>query len=68
MQADMISFLCKKREVENHRHIVALSALGDLALGDVIISRSYAFVDNLCRGKGIICEPSFFNGMCSEQG
>ena len=61
MRKDLIALLCKKREVQSRRQIVALTALGPRNLGDIVISRSaLPFLDDFCKRVGIVDEPVIF--------
>ena len=61
MRKDLIALLCKKREVQSRRQIVALTALGTRSLGDIVISRSaLPFLDAFCKREGIVDEPVIF--------
>ena len=61
MRKDLIALLCKKREVQSRRQIVALTALGPRSLGDIFILRSaLPFLDALCKREGIVDEPVIF--------
>ena len=61
MRKDLIALLCKKREVQSRRQIVALTALGSRSLSDIVISRSaLPFLDAFCKREGIVDEPVIF--------
>ena len=55
---DLIALLCKKREVQSRRQIVALTALGTRSLGDIVILLSaLPLLDAFCKRVGIVDEP-----------
>ena len=61
MRKDLIALLCKKREVQSRRQIVALTALGTGSLGDIVISLSaLPFLDGFRKRVGIVDELVIF--------
>ncbi len=61
MRKDLISLLCRKREVKSHRELFALSCLCPRSLGDVVISRSaLLFQNDFCMRLSIVDEPVIF--------
>ena len=59
----MIALLCKPREIENRRQIVALKSLGKTveSLTDVVLSRArLQFLDEWCKQLGLSNEPVIF--------
>jgi hypothetical protein len=63
MRDQMIALLCKPREIENRRQIVALKSLGKTveSLTDVVLSRArLQFLDEWCKQLGLSNEPVIF--------
>jgi hypothetical protein len=63
MREQMIALLCKPREIESHRQIVALKSLGSTvaSITDVVLSRaSLKFLDEYCTELGLGNEPVIF--------
>ena len=63
MRQQMIALLCKPREIESRRQIVALQALGRTvaSITDVVLSRaSLKFLDEYCTELGLGNEPVIF--------
>ena len=70
MRDQMIALLCKPRELENRRQIVALKSLGTTvaSITDVVISRaSLKFVDDYCKELGLGNEPVIFQTEADHQ-
>ncbi len=63
MREHMIALLCKPREIESSRQIVALKSLGTTvaSITDVVRSRaSLKFIDEYCQGLGLGNDPLIF--------
>ena len=63
MRDQMIALLCKPREIENRRQIVALKALGTTvaSITNVVFFRaSFPFLDEFCTELGLGNEPVIF--------
>ena len=63
MREQMIALLCKTREAESRRQIVALKCLGDTvtSITDVVLSRArLGFLDTFCTELGLGNEPIIF--------
>ncbi len=63
MRQQMIALLCKPREIESSRQIVALKALGSTvaSITDVVLSRaSLKFLDDYCTDLGLGNDPVIF--------
>ena len=57
----LVKFLCKPREVEDHREIVAALNIGTDSMTHVILGRiRNPFIDEMCLNKGLIGEPVIF--------
>jgi hypothetical protein len=63
MREQMIALLCKPREIESRRQIVALRSLGKTvaSITDVALSRaSLKFLDEYCTELGLGNDPVIF--------
>ena len=63
MRDQMVALLCKPREIENRRQIVALKALGTTvaSITDVVLSRArLPFLDEFCTELGLGNEPVIY--------
>jgi len=63
MRQQMIALLCKPREIESRRQMVALQALGSkvTSITDVVLSRaSLKFLDDYCTELGLGNEPVIY--------
>ena len=63
MRQQMIALLCKPREIESRRQMVALQALGSkvTSITDVVLSRaSLKFLDDYCTELGLGNDPVIF--------
>ena len=63
MREQMIALLCKPREAESRRQIVALKCLGETvtSITDVVLSRTrLGFLDTFCTELGLGNEPIIF--------
>ncbi len=63
MKEQMIALLCKPREIESRRQIVALKTLGSTvaSITDVVLSRaSLKFLDDYCTELGLGNDPVIF--------
>ena len=63
MREQMIALLCKPREIENRRQIVALKSLGKTvaSITDVVLFRaSLKFLDEYCTELGLGNDPVIF--------
>jgi hypothetical protein len=63
MREQMIALLCKPREIESRRQIVALRSLGKTvaSITDVVLSRaSLKFLDEYCTELGLGNDPIIF--------
>jgi hypothetical protein len=72
MRDQMIALLCKPREIENRRQIVALKSLGttvaSITQADVVLSRaSLKFLDDYCKELGVGNEPVIFQTEADHQ-
>ena len=72
MREQMIALLCKPREIESSRHIVALKSLGSTvaSITDVVLSRaSLKFLDEYCTelGLGNHDEPVIFQTVADHK-
>ena len=70
MREQMIALLCKPRELENRRQIVALKSLGTTvaSITDVVLSRaSPKFLDDYCKELGLGNEPVIFQTEADHQ-
>jgi hypothetical protein len=63
MREQMIALLCKPREIESRRQIVALQSLGSTvaSITDIVLSRaSLKFLDEYCTELGLGNDPVIF--------
>ena len=63
MRDHMIALLCRPREIESRRQIVALKCLGStvVSITDVVLSRGrLQFLDDFCKELGLGNEPVIF--------
>jgi hypothetical protein len=70
MRQQMIALLCKPREIESRRQIVALQALGRTvaSITDVVLSRaSLKFLDDYCTELGLGNDPVIFQTDADHQ-
>ncbi len=63
MREQMIALLCKPREIESSRQIVAFKCLGSTvaSITDIVLSRaSLKFLEVYCTELGLGNDPEFF--------
>jgi hypothetical protein len=63
MREAMITLLCRPREIDSRRELVAMQALAGhvTSVTDVVLSRStLTFLDKFCKDLGVVNEPVIF--------
>ena len=63
MREVMIRLLCRPREIDSRRELVAVQALAGhvTSVTDVVLSRStLTFLDKFCKDLGVVNEPVIF--------